>query len=197
MPLTDPADIHDATSASEEPVPASIDIPAYLGLVAQAYGWTITNEGCVAGLVAGDMGYEDVGTQFGALVAVTFAHLPRGESYEFQKQVEALMTRCADVISKSSPDLARQAKLRVMTAEALRPDNAREAWLRHVYEGASRALCMRDGIDPDEIISDGGHLAWQLQGYEEARKMLGEPKPFKDGKVSGVEPAVPIASPPR
>lgn len=38
------------------------------------------------------------------------------------------------------------------------------------YEALARAECRRQGIDPDDIISDAGHAAWELVGYEAARK---------------------------
>lgn len=60
-------------------------------------------------------------------------------------------------------------------AEALREDSPRERWLRRTYEGCARALCIRDGINPDDVISDSGHLAWQLHGYDEAQKQMGKP----------------------
>lgn len=45
-------------------------------------------------------------------------------------------------------------------------------WMR---EALSRAECKRQGIDPDDIIADGGHLAWHLVGYEAALKEMPEP----------------------
>jgi hypothetical protein len=56
-----------------------------------------------------------------------------------------------------------------------RPRAQRFAW---IAEALSRAECKRQGIDPDEIIADGGHLAWQLVGYEAAVKEM--PEPTKD-----------------
>ena len=67
-------------------------------------------------------------------------------------------------------------RVKAIVAEALREATPREAWLAHVYEGAARALCQRDGIDPDEVISDSGHLAWQAHAYYEACKHMGVPK---------------------
>ena len=46
----------------------------------------------------------------------------------------------------------------------------RLGWL---YEGLARAECKRQGLDPDEIIADGGHLLWHLVGYEAACKEMG------------------------
>jgi len=46
-------------------------------------------------------------------------------------------------------------------------------WMR---EALSRAECKRQGIDPDDIIADGGHLAWHLVGYEAALKEMPEPR---------------------
>jgi hypothetical protein len=40
------------------------------------------------------------------------------------------------------------------------------------YEALARAECRRQGIAPDEIISDGGHVAWELVGYEVARREM-------------------------
>lgn len=37
-----------------------------------------------------------------------------------------------------------------------------------LYEALARAECRRQGIDPDDVIADGGHLAWHLVGYEAA-----------------------------
>lgn len=45
------------------------------------------------------------------------------------------------------------------------PTYHRMLWL---YEGAARALCHLQGIDPDDPISDAGHVVWQLVGYEAA-----------------------------
>lgn len=41
-----------------------------------------------------------------------------------------------------------------------------------LYEALARAECRRQGIDPDDIIADGGHLAWHLVGYEAAVKEM-------------------------
>lgn len=38
------------------------------------------------------------------------------------------------------------------------------------YELLARAECRRQGIAPDESISDGGDLAWQLVGHEAAER---------------------------
>ncbi|HEY8685948.1 MAG TPA: hypothetical protein VIO57_10120 [Chloroflexota bacterium] len=46
-------------------------------------------------------------------------------------------------------------------------------WMR---EALSRAECRRQGIDPDDIIADGGHLAWHLVGYEAACKEIPDPQ---------------------
>lgn len=40
------------------------------------------------------------------------------------------------------------------------------------YEALARAECRRQGIAPDELISDAGHAAWELVGYEAARKEM-------------------------
>lgn len=45
-------------------------------------------------------------------------------------------------------------------------------WMR---EALSRAECKRQGIDPDDVIADGGHLAWHLVGYEAACKEMPDP----------------------
>lgn len=34
------------------------------------------------------------------------------------------------------------------------------------YRAVSRALCRARGINPDELISDAGHEAWELAGHE-------------------------------
>jgi hypothetical protein len=39
-----------------------------------------------------------------------------------------------------------------------------------LFELLARAECRRQGIAPDENIADGGHVAWQLVGYEAAMK---------------------------
>lgn len=43
-----------------------------------------------------------------------------------------------------------------------------------LYEALARAECRRQGIAPDELIADGGHMAWQLVGYEAAIKEMPE-----------------------
>jgi hypothetical protein len=48
--------------------------------------------------------------------------------------------------------------------------------LEWLYEALSRAECRRQGIDPDDVIADGGHLAWHLVGYEAAVKEMPEPE---------------------
>lgn len=53
----------------------------------------------------------------------------------------------------------------------LRSQIKRLEWFR---EALSRAECRRQGIDPDDIIADGGHLAWHLVGYEAACKEIPE-----------------------
>lgn len=80
--------------------------------------------------------------------------------------------------TRLTPDEQRVMSAALRRSATVLPDyrDLEIAWLRHVYEGCARALCARDGIEPDAVISDGGHVAWQLHGYEEARKTLGEPK---------------------
>lgn len=39
-----------------------------------------------------------------------------------------------------------------------------------LYEGLARAECRRQDIDPDDVIADGGHMAWHIVGYEAAVK---------------------------
>jgi hypothetical protein len=46
------------------------------------------------------------------------------------------------------------------------------ARLERRYEALARAECRRQGIAPDELISDAGHVAWELVGYEAARKEM-------------------------
>lgn len=50
-------------------------------------------------------------------------------------------------------------------------------WLEWFYEAMSRAECWRQGLDPDDSIADGGHLAWHLVGYEAACKEMPPPAP--------------------
>ncbi|HQT78001.1 MAG TPA: hypothetical protein PLD10_13180 [Rhodopila sp.] len=40
------------------------------------------------------------------------------------------------------------------------------------YEALARAECRRQGIAPDELISDAGHAAWELVGYEAAKREM-------------------------
>jgi hypothetical protein len=47
-------------------------------------------------------------------------------------------------------------------------DRERLRRLEWMFEGLSRGECRRRGIDPDDSIADGGHLAWHLAGYEAA-----------------------------
>ena len=42
--------------------------------------------------------------------------------------------------------------------------------IEQCYEALCRAECRRQGIPPDDEIAGGGHMAWQLVGYEAARK---------------------------
>lgn len=50
--------------------------------------------------------------------------------------------------------------------------HVRTHWLEMIREGAARALCARDGIQPDEVISDAGHVAWEFHVYDVARKVM-------------------------
>ena len=47
----------------------TFDHVAFEAFAARAYGWTVTRDGNLAGLTAGDMGYEDAGMTLGILVA--------------------------------------------------------------------------------------------------------------------------------
>lgn len=47
------------------------------------------------------------------------------------------------------------------------------------YEAACRALCIAKGIDPDEIISDAGHLAWQHMGYDAKQGLIARDEPIR------------------
>lgn len=42
------------------------------------------------------------------------------------------------------------------------------------YEVLARAECRRLGVDPDEVIADGGHMAWQLVGHEACERERGQ-----------------------
>jgi hypothetical protein len=53
---------------------------------------------------------------------------------------------------------------------------ARNAWLEQIREGAGRALCEVDGIDPDDVIADGGHVAWEMHVYQRAHAALARSK---------------------
>ena len=46
-------------------------------------------------------------------------------------------------------------------------------WLKEQagrYRLVARAMCRAQGIDPDDVISDAGHLAWELVGHNAARE---------------------------
>lgn len=43
-----------------------------------------------------------------------------------------------------------------------------------LYEALAKAECKRQGIPPNEQISDAGHEAWELVGYEAACKEMPE-----------------------
>ncbi len=58
----------------------------------------------------------------------------------------------------------------------------RVAILDKRYELLARAECRRRGIDPDELIADGGHLAWSLVGYEASENERQKPKNFRPNK---------------
>lgn len=42
--------------------------------------------------------------------------------------------------------------------------------LERRFEMLARAECRRQQVAPDEIVADGGHMAWQLVGFEAAQK---------------------------
>ena len=50
-------------------VPGPVDVERFLALAARAYGWTMYNNGEVAGLVSGDMGYDGCATKWGDLLS--------------------------------------------------------------------------------------------------------------------------------
>jgi hypothetical protein len=41
----------------------------------------------------------------------------------------------------------------------------RDYWFAR-YRAVAKALCRAKGIDPDAVIDDAGHLAWELAAYE-------------------------------
>lgn len=40
------------------------------------------------------------------------------------------------------------------------------------YMHLAKAICRMQGIDPDELISDHGHEAWELLGYETVQQEM-------------------------
>jgi hypothetical protein len=82
-------------------------------------------------------------------------------------------------------DRARVAEARVAELETRtlfsNIDRDRLRRMEWLYEALARAECRRQGIDPDDVIADGGHLAWHLVGYEAAVKEMPEPGAVSDG----------------
>jgi hypothetical protein len=102
--------------------------------------------------------------------------------------VKGAIAAIGAVLSEEQRDMAGSDRTRAVKLDPwmVEHDRWRLAHFERLFEALARAECKRQAIDPNDIISDGGHLAWQLVGYEAAVKEMPEPSPSVPPEVGRI-----------
>ena len=83
--------------------PPQFDHAAFEEFAVQAYGWTVTYSGELAGLTSGDMGYDDAGINLGVLVADAIGHVAGTHlSNQISDKLFELVSLCREALQQAS-----------------------------------------------------------------------------------------------
>lgn len=95
--IGDDDDLPDYARREDNP----LDVAGFEELASRQYGWTVLWDGELAGLVAGDMGYEDSGVNLGVLVAHALAKTSGHPSAARQREIDAALSVLVELCRKA------------------------------------------------------------------------------------------------
>ena len=81
-------------------IPGPVDVAEFRALATKAYGWSVFTNCEVAGLIAGDMGYESCGTKWGDLISHAMGEAEREVQNKIHEKLAELAELCMQAICK-------------------------------------------------------------------------------------------------